>query len=445
MGDDLAVKNLIEIAQKENLEQLILKGKMADEIIQKSDNALESIRKTMNLMAKSSEDFYMSKSISKFLKSVCMDISKVTKSEGAIVIIDYQKNSINEIESVGDGKKLAKSLKFIRDKDEKNNSNTYNANKLPSDIVESGIYSISYKKIIKNEENIGFVIVINGQNYGETDLIILDIFASQILLSINFFIGNQKIIDTALVDRDLEVISNQQKLIMEDELIHGDDKVNVDYLNIPYMHVGGDFLKFQKVSESSYFLFLADVMGHGIVSNYFVAMLKGALNTLLKLTNSPSNIMGYLNRILFEELDKMSTFVTAKAVYFDFKNDRMYSSNAGHTQPIMISEDGDGNKGFEIIKSESALALGILEDTVFQEEVRDMKNMKLFALYTDGIIEIKDENGEEFGLNRLAKYLIDETYNNPENICANLPKKLRDYSHSEDLGDDITIVTVHRK
>ena len=64
----------------------------------------------------------------------------------------------------------------------------------------------------------------------------------------------------------------------------GDDNVSIDYLNIPYKYVGGDFCKFKKIDDNKYIFFIADVMGHGLMSNYFVAMMKGAINMLLTIT-----------------------------------------------------------------------------------------------------------------------------------------------------------------
>lgn len=408
-----------------------------DSIIEKLKNAMISIEKV-------SHNLYENKGIGTFLKETCEDIKNITKSEGCLILLDDKKSSLSMVESVGDNNKLAAGLKFIKSH-ENENRRSYQSDYISKSLKEKNINTLLYQKLINDGENIGYIVLYNSPKYYDEDVSVLEIFAIQVVLAIYVFLNNKKMLETSILNRDLELISNQQKLIMEDELIHSDDIVKMDYLNIPYKYVGGDFCKFQKISEKKYFLLMADVMGHGIISNYFVAMLKGALNTLLNLTSSPASIMNKLNKILFKELDKLNIFITAKAMLFDFDKNRLYSSNAGHTLPIAIYKKTGDKWPHEVIKSESAIALGIIEDMIYQEEVKDIKDLELIAIYTDGIIEIKNELGEEFGVERLVDFLKTQVALGSEIICQNLVKYLESFISDANLEDDITIVTVRKK
>ena len=311
-------------------------------------------------------------------------------------------------------------------------------------LMEHGIYSIAYENLARNDDKIGKIILINSEKYSSDDMRILGIFAAQIILSVYIYLNNVKLLENSFIHRDLELVNQQQKMIMEDEIMSSDDNVSIDYLNIPYRYVGGDFCKFKKIDENKYVFFIADVMGHGLMSNYFVAMMKGALNMLLTVTSSPSTILSQLNSILFKELDKLDIFITAKMIFFDFQNNKVYSANAGHTVPIAIFKDENGDRTYKMLNSNTAIAIGIFEDTVYEEEVTSVKGIEFFAIYTDGVIEAKNKNGEEFGVGRLASYFIRQLDNNVENPCDAIKEELAGFTDNKGSGDDITIFTLRR-
>lgn len=406
---------------------------------------LTKLRQALVSMSNPDENIYKKGLTEDFLKEVSSSVALITNSEGAVIYINDKKESISGVESHGDSKKAALALKFIKSGNYPDTKNIFSNSDFGKASEYESIKSVAYEKITKDSENIGYIAVFNADGYIEDDLKLLDIFADLTRLYISIYVKNRKMIDNMVFDRDLEIISNQQKLIMEDELIHSDEMVYADYINVPYKYVGGDFCKFQKVAPKKYFLFMADVMGHGIVSNYFVAMLKGALNTLLTFSRSPASIMTRLNSILFKELDKMNVFITAKAVVFDFEKERLYSSNAGHTFPVVIKTDEAGLKHHEILVSDTHIALGIIEDFIFQEDIYDMKNMKLFAIFTDGVTETKDKNMREFGIDKLTDYLERQMDINQSRVCEGLTRELQQFSGSDKASDDITMFTVLRK
>lgn len=409
------------------------------------DLIIDKLREAIISIEKLSHNLYENRGMEVFLKAISKDLCTITKSSGALVLVNDKKYDINSIESYGDNRLLAKCLGFVK-KNEGNKKRIFRKEDLPSHLTNLGITSIIYENLVQGGENIGCILAYNSPRYYNDDIRIFGIFSTQIVFALYVYVNNKRMLETSIVDRDLELISNQQKLISDDELIQSDEVIEVDYLNIPYRYVGGDFCKFQKIDEKKYFLFIADVMGHGIISNYFVAMLKGALNTLLNITSSPSSIMNRLNRVLFKELDKLNIFITAKALMFDLENNRLYSSNAGHTLPIAIYKEEDGAIKHEIIHTQSALAFGILEDYIYQEEVKCIKNLDLFAIYTDGIIEMKNEQGEEFGTERLVEYLKSRSAKSQtQNISKNLVTHLKHHIGKTKIEDDITIVTVKIK
>ena len=90
-------------------------------------------------------------------------------------------------------------------------------------------------------------------------------------------------------------------------------------------------------------------MGHGIVANYMVAMIKGTFKTLCYQYKAPGEIATHLNKILYDEFDKMGVFATSLISVFDTENNILSVSNAGHYSPIIIDDNG------EVVKVEGVL------------------------------------------------------------------------------------------
>lgn len=413
------------------------RNKDIDDIIRKLRDAIISIESL-------ADNLYENKGLDLYFKLIAEDICKITNSKSAIIFINDEDSDIRLIESSGNIRQLKEVATFLN-KNDNGNKKIYKIDEIPKNISNLGIKTIAYENLIKDEKTIGKIILINSEKYYMDDLRILGIYSTQIILSVYIYINNRKILENSIIHRDLQLVNQQQKLIMEDEIMSEDDFLKIDYLNIPYKYIGGDFCKFKKVGEGQYILFIADVMGHGIMSNYFVAMMKGAINLLLTMTSSPSTILSQLNKILFKELDKLDVFITAKMIFFDFNSNNAYSSNAGHTMPIAIYKDSDGKRKYKLVRNNTAIALGIFEDTVYEEDMFSIEDVELFAIYTDGIIESKNESGEEFGVDNLAKYLIKRLNEQQQTLCDEIPMEIEKFTNKKKIEDDITIFTMRKK
>ena len=411
-------------------------------------NSLEEVSGVLNKFRRETSSIenlnkllYQKKNINLYYRLIAEDLAKITVSESALVYIIDSDGGSDILESFGNSFKLAQSLLFIK-KCRQKEKKIFFAESLSDELVEEGVFSIAYENLYKDDKTVGRIVLINSQTYNSDDMRILAIYSSHVALSTYIFIESKKAFDDNLMKRDLDLIREQQSLIMQDEIANDDEYITVDYLNTPYKYVGGDFCKFKKIAEKKYILFIADVMGHGIVSNYFVAMMKGAVEMILMQTHDPSEILQKLNRILFNELDKLDVFITAKMIFLDFAEKKAYSSNAGHTIPIMVRKDKDGNRNCEMVKEKAVMPIGVLPDVKYTQNITDISDLELIALYTDGIIEEKNKKGEEYGVKRLGEYLIKQLQDNQSDICNNIMSELEQFSGKTQRQDDLTMVTL---
>ena len=176
----------------------------------------------------------------------------------------------------------------------------------------------------------------------------------------------------------------------------------LNFYHRPAKVVGGDFYSALKVDDEKIVCILADVMGHGIVSNYVVAIIKGAFKVLARTCNSPGEIMTKLNDMLYDEFDKMGIFTTCLVGMIDTKKNTMTVSNAGHYSPIVIKKDVCIKRDLNCKKG---IPIGVLEDVTYENNVLNLDECSMVCMYTDGILEIKNKLKEEYGVSRLESFM----------------------------------------
>jgi len=202
--------------------------------------------------------------------------------------------------------------------------------------------------------------------------------------------------------------------------------------------VGGDFYDVVKLSDHSLLLVIADVMGKGIPAAMFAAILRSLLRALPELTNQPSGLLARVNRLLFDELSEVDMFITAQLVYVDAGKRQLIAASAGHC-PLLLSVAGD--RAVTILSPEG-MPLGILPDTPFTEETAELPRNCRVLLYTDGLTEARNAEGQLFGQERLMEWLR-RTAARPgkaEELKDELVAELMKFQANTSLKDDQTFV-----
>ena len=192
-----------------------------------------------------------------------------------------------------------------------------------------------------------------------------------------------------------------------------------------------------RISDDKVIYIVADVMGHGIVSNYMVALIKGAFKVLCRQFDNPSDIMNNLNKMLFEEFDKMEVFCTGIVASIDTKEDTLTVSNAGHYSPVIIQNDGTVAK---YVNCKKGIPIGVIEEREYKDNQISMENYPMICMFTDGILEIKNKDKEEFGQERFEKLLCENYKYSPEFIIERAKEEFYAFSGKKEYSDDIMMV-----
>ena len=115
--------------------------------------------------------------------------------------------------------------------------------------------------------------------------------------------------------------------------------------------------------------------------------------------------------------------------------------NAGHNPPLHYS---NRKEHFSTLTTKG-LPLGIDPKAIYQQQTVQIDPMDFIVLYTDGVTEANDLNGDEFGIERLQQVILNQRNATTEEIVYLISKAVNDFIGLDYLKDDITIMVAKRK
>jgi CheY-like chemotaxis protein len=243
------------------------------------------------------------------------------------------------------------------------------------------------------------------------------------------------------INRELEMARQVQLAILPPETprIRG---LEVAARYIPMSSVAGDFYDFIGVDETHVGILIADVSGHGLAAALIASMLQAALAAQSVHASKPARVLAGLNQALSGKFP--SHFVTAAYLFLDLEKGTANYAGAAHP-PLLLWRKKSGSTA-EVL--ENGLMLGPSPHSTYSQITWPLEGGDRIVLFTDGIVEARNPSGEEFGMNRLKRF-VEQNHALPTDRFGDaLLDGLRHWSgHScgEAQSDDITLLAVDFK
>jgi serine phosphatase RsbU (regulator of sigma subunit)/anti-sigma regulatory factor (Ser/Thr protein kinase) len=240
-----------------------------------------------------------------------------------------------------------------------------------------------------------------------------------------------------VMSRELEIAKNIQRSLLPKALPQAPGYGLAGFCESA-QQVGGDFYDVLKLDHESLVLIIADVMGKGIPAAMFAAILRSLVRAVPEWTNQPAHLLSRVNRLLFPELSGVDMFITAQLVFVNTSERRLVAASAGHCPMLLASQR---NRSVKVLSPEG-LPLGILPDTTFGAQVEDLAADSRLLLYTDGLTEARNAEGEFFGQERLVTW-FERSLQIPrsaEELKSELAAELNQFQGSTTIQDDQTFL-----
>lgn len=244
----------------------------------------------------------------------------------------------------------------------------------------------------------------------------------------------------AQMERELEFASRVQDSLVPHSFESSIADVFVTYR--PMESIGGDYANFQRVDDEHLIFFIGDVTGHGVPAALMVNRLHTEFDQLAETRKQPGAIMRDLNQFIVKAFSGTSMYLTAFCGMVDFKDQKIYYSNYGHPPQYIYKLHDTAVTSLEAQTSLLGLDLGEGEQ-VYESQI-DYREGDMVFLFTDGILELKNQAGEEYGAQRLQKFIQNHSAITPQEIYGQLMKDLSAFG-SGSFKDDVFIISIKCK
>jgi len=246
----------------------------------------------------------------------------------------------------------------------------------------------------------------------------------------------QASIEKERLERELDVAREMQQKILP-QYIPQVEHLEISSVFVPAFEVGGDYYDFFELPGNKFGFVIADVSGKGISAAFIMAELRGIIESLVNTYTKPKDILVQTNSIIERTLGKKN-FITAVFGVFDFTEEKLYLSRAGHTSMLLVRNNGMK----EILPNGVGLGLTHTEkfETFLEEYSLELKENDIFVLYTDGVTEAKDENLRDFGVTTLKKIIEESQSESVTMIAQNVMRQVSLFSRGTPQHDDITLL-----
>ena len=202
----------------------------------------------------------------------------------------------------------------------------------------------------------------------------------------------------------------------------------------PCRAVGGDFFDYIDKPNGDFAFAVGDVAGKGTSAALLTAVVQGLVAAEAGTSDDPGTVLHRINRALCRRAIE-SRFVTA------FYGERgpggpLRYCNAGHNAPFFLSR-----RGVERLETGGCI-LGVFEDQEFATGEVEVSSDDLVVVFSDGVTEALNTQGEEFGDDRLAACLDGVRTRPTKEVLEAVQKDLVAFRGAAPPHDDVTVMAV---
>lgn len=199
--------------------------------------------------------------------------------------------------------------------------------------------------------------------------------------------------------------------------------------------VGGDYYEFIPLPEDRWGVVIADVVGKGIAAALLVAAIRASIASLVGHELAVRAIMRRANRFFHESVEE-GRYVTLFYMVLDVPARSLLYVNAGHVPPVLVRANGEVD-----LLEEGGVPLGLFESPRYFEGHATLAPGDVLGLYTDGIVEQTNPEGEEYGNSRLITTLREAGDAGATELCSRVMQDVHRFGAGQQ-ADDRTLLVI---
>ncbi len=206
----------------------------------------------------------------------------------------------------------------------------------------------------------------------------------------------------------------------------------------PVYETGGDYFDFIDLRDGSIVIAMGDVNGHGYGSALLMALTRAYLRSFATMHLEVHEILSGINHMLVKDLEEHQ-FVTLCLVRLQPKERKLSYASAGHVPGFMFFPSGEIKQSLD----STGPPLGLFADSEFLlPEAIETRSGEMVLPVTDGIPEATSRDGDQFGSERILKYVRDHRGEPASQIASGAFQAARNYVDNDPQDDDITALVI---
>lgn len=271
--------------------------------------------------------------------------------------------------------------------------------------------------------------------YDGTELQLLSTVAGQLAVQLENIRLYTEEVERRKIEEELTVARNIQRRLLPSR-VPDLEGFEVARLNIASAQVSGDYYDFVNM-DGTCGMVIADVSGKGLPASLLASNLQASIRALATHRSEPAAIFSAVNSTLYESTDP-ERFATAFLACLDPLTGSIRYANAGHNYPILRRANGQIEE-----LARGATPLGAFPGIEYGESHVGLDPGDVLVLYTDGVTETEDSDGEQFGEKGLETLIHDCQGCTAETIVERIREAVDRHGEGS-AGDDMTLIVVRR-
>ncbi|MBN2686506.1 MAG: SpoIIE family protein phosphatase [Pontiellaceae bacterium] len=254
---------------------------------------------------------------------------------------------------------------------------------------------------------------------------------------------NQEMETDLIMARELQMALLPQQTVKLNS-IHNRLVAHVHHRYYPSGLVGGDFFQVLELEDDYSGVFICDVMGHSIKSALVTGMISALLQERRSVAHNAGAFLTHMNNEMRYMLRNVSDIIFATAFYITINTNTGECSyaSAGHPSPLHLCPASSILSELPFPPGSAGPALGLFDHIHYESEQIRLNPGESIIAYTDGILEVENDEHEEFGSERLMELIQNNLKRSADDLLDQLLSTARSFAHDGAFDDDVCLLSI---
>lgn len=294
--------------------------------------------------------------------------------------------------------------------------------------------------LVSSDRVCGLLFAVKNVEFGflPDDKMVMSAFANNITIAIENANLVRKTLEQEKYEQELKIAHKAQMKLLP-RAMPSYKRIDIAASCMTANEIGGDYYGFFEFDKTKFGIVIGDVSGKGPEAAFYMAEVKGVLEALSHIYQSPCELLIHANRILYENFDS-KTFISVIYGIFNLSQMRFQFCRAGHC-PLLYWSDREQQAH---LLEPPGLALGLESGKRFEksllEQRIELNHHDILIFYTDGVSEARNNRQEEFDEHRILDIVAASHECSALELKKKLLEQIEDFVGDQPRHDDLTMV-----